>query len=110
MKHSRFYISLYVIFPFIFTGFTIFAAIVSFRLTKYGLINGTETARPVFWFIIIISCLAYGTGFALVRIILKPVEDFVEKASKFPSFSGSKKKGKKDWSVDKIQQFTNVFY
>jgi len=71
--------------------------------------HGLEPARPVFWFIIIISCLAYATGFALVRLILKPVEDFVEKASKFPSFSGSKKTKKKDWSVDKIQQFTSVF-
>ena len=109
MKHSRFYISLYVIFPFIFTGFAVFAAIVSFRLTKYGLIHGIDPARPVFWFIIIIGCLASAAGFVLVRIILKPVEDFVEKTSKFPSFSGSSKKKKKDWSVDKIQQFTNVF-
>ena len=77
MKHSRFYISLYVIFPFIFTGFTIFAAIVSFRLTKYGLMHGIEPARPVFWFIIVISCLSYASGFLLVRIILKPVENFV---------------------------------
>lgn len=109
MKHSRFYISLYVIFPFIFTGFTIFAAIVSFRLTKYGMVNGLDPARPVFWFIIIISCLAYICGFALVRLILKPVEKFVEEASKFPSFAGSRKSKKKEWSVDKIQQFTSVF-
>ena len=109
MKHSRFYISLYIIFPFIFTGFTIFAAIVSFRLTKYGMMNGMDPARPVFWFIIVISCLAYVCGFALVRLILKPVEKFVEEASKFASFGGSKKSRKKEWSVDKIEQFTNVF-
>ena len=109
MKQSRFYISLYIIIPFIFTGFTIFAAIVSFRLTKYGLLHGLEPARPVFWFILVIGFLAYGVGFALVRIILKPVEQFVEKTSKFPTLSVPKKAGKKDWSVDKIQQFSNVF-
>jgi len=109
VKHSRFYISLYIIFPFIFTGFTILAAIVSFRLTKYGMVNGLDPAPPVFWFIIIISFLAYICGFALVRLILKPVEKFVEDASKFSSFAGSKKSKKKEWSVDKIQQFTNVF-
>ena len=109
MKHSRFYISLYIIFPFIFTGFTILAAIVSFRLTKYGMVHGLDPARPVFWFIIVISCLAYICGFALVRLILKPVEKFVAEASKYASFSSSKKTRKKDWSVDKIQQFTNVF-
>ena len=109
MLHSRFYISLYFIFPFIFTGFTIFAAIVAFRLTKYGMAYGLDPAPPVFWFIIIISCLAYICGFALVRLILKPVEKFVEEASKFSSFTGKKKSKKKEWSVDEIQQFTTVF-
>ena len=109
MKHSRFYISLYVIIPFIFTGFSILAAIVSFRLTKYALARGTDPAQPVFWFILIIALLAYVSGFAVVRLILKPVENFIAKASKLPAFSASSKKGKKDWSVDKIQQFTNVF-
>ena len=78
-------------------------------MTKYGLAHGLDPARPVFWFIIVVSCLAYVCGFALVRLILKPVEKFVEEASKFPSFGGSKKSRKKEWSVDKIQQFTNVF-
>jgi len=109
MKHSRFYISLYIIFPFIFTGFTILAAIVSFRLTKYGMVNGLDPARPVFWFVIVISCLAYICGFALVRLILKPVEKFVKEAGKFSSLAGSEKSRKKDWSMDKIEQFTNVF-
>jgi transcriptional regulator with PAS, ATPase and Fis domain len=109
MKQSRFYISLYVIIPFIFTGFTIFAAIVSFRLTKYALMHELEPARPVFWFILAISFFAYASGFVLVRLILKPVEEFVEKASKFPNLSVSKESGKKDWTVDRIQQFSHVF-
>ena len=109
MKHSRYHISLYIIIPFIFTGFTVFAAIVSFRLTKYGLMRGLEPAQPVFWFILVISFVAYVSGFALVRFILKPVEDFVEKASKFPNLSVAKDGGKKDWSVDRIEQFSHVF-
>jgi len=109
MKQSRFYISLYIIIPFISTGFTIFAAIVSFRLTKYGLVHGIEPAGPVFWFIIVIGFFAYVAGFAMVRLILKPVENFVEKASKFAHVSGSDKNKKQDWTVDRIQQFSNVF-
>ena len=109
MKQSRFYISLYIIFPFIFTGFTIFAAIVSYRLTKYGIVRGTDPVQPVFWFIVVISLLVCASSFLLVRLILKPMEKFIEDTSKFPTFSGAKKAIKKDWSVDKIQQFTNVF-
>ncbi len=109
MKQSRFYISLYIILPFIFTGFTVFAAIVSYRLTRYALMRGTDTVQPVFWFIIVISLLVFPSGFLLVRLILKPMEKFVEDTSKFPTISGAKKAKKKDWTVDKIQQFTNVF-
>jgi transcriptional regulator with PAS, ATPase and Fis domain len=45
----------------------------------------------------------------MVRLILKPVEEFVEKAAKFANFSGSKGARKKDWRVDRIQQFSSVF-
>ena len=82
MRHLRFYISLYIIIPFIFTGLTILAAILSFRLTKYSLAHGLDPSQPVFWFILAISIIAYATGFMLVRFILKPVERFVEKARK----------------------------
>jgi transcriptional regulator with PAS, ATPase and Fis domain len=109
MKQSRIYISLYIIFPFIFSGFTIFAAIVSYRLTKYGFIRGTDPVQPIFWFIVVISLLTYVSGFLLVRLILKPMEKFIEDTSKFPTISKAKKAKKKDWSVDKIEQFTNVF-
>ena len=109
MKQSRIYISLYIIFPFIFTGFTIFAAIVSYRLTKYSFMRGTDPVQPIFWFIVVISLLAYVSGFLLVRLILKPMEKFIEDTSKFPTISKAKRAKEKDWSVDKIQQYTNVF-
>ncbi len=109
MKKPRFYISLYIIFPFIFTGFTIFAALVSYRLTTYAVLRGSDPLQPVFWFIVVISLLAYASGFILVRLILKPMEKFIEDTSKLPTFPGAKKAIKKDWSVDKIQQITNVF-
>ena len=109
MRHLRFYISLYIIIPFIFTGLTILAAILSFRLTKYSLAHGLDPSQPVFWFILAISIIAYATGFMLVRFILKPVERFVEKARKLASISGEKADSGKDWSIDKIEQFTSVF-
>ena len=109
MRHLRFYISLYIIIPFIITGLTILAAIISFRLTKYGLTHEFDPAQPVFWFIFAISIIAFATGFFMVRFILKPVEQFVEKARKLASISGEKAESRKDWSIDKIEQFTSVF-
>jgi len=110
MKHPRYHISLYIIIPFIFAGFSTFSAILAFRLTKYGLTRGADPAAWVFWLIIAIGTLSFALGFALVRFILRPVEEFLEKASKLPALStASKPKSKKDWSVDKIEQFTTVF-
>jgi len=109
MKHSRFYISLYIIIPFIFTGLTILAAIISFRLTKYGLSLKTDPTRLVFWFIVVMSIVAFSSGFALVKFILKPVENFVKNAKKLASLPDAKPEKKTDWSVDKLEQFSNVF-
>ena len=109
MKQSRFYISLYIIIPFIITGLTILAGIISFRLTKYNLGQGADPAQPVFWFIILVGILTFVIGFALVRFILKPVEQFVAKAVKLASISGGRTDKRKEWSVNKIEQFTTVF-
>ena len=109
MRQARFYISLYIIIPFIITGLSILAAILSFRLTKYSMAHGTDPAQPVFWFILTISIIAFFTGFMLVRFILKPVERFVEKARKLASISGDTVEANSDWSIDKIDQFASVF-
>ena len=109
MRHLRFYISLYIIIPFIITGLTILACIISFRLTKYSLGQGADPAQPVFWLIIVLGILAFVIGFALVRVILNPVERFVEKALKLSSVSDEPVEKRKEWSVDKIAQFASVF-
>ena len=109
MRQSRFYISLYIIIPFIITGLTVLAAIISFRLTKYSLTQGLESAQPIFWLILILGATAFATGFLLVRFILKPVELFVRKARKLASLSGEKTNTKKDRSIDHIDQFASVF-
>ena len=109
MRHIRFYISLYIIIPFIITGLTILACIISFRLTKYSLGQGADPAQPVFWLIIVFGILAFVIGFALVRVILNPVERFVEKALKLASISDEPVENRKEWSVDKIAQFASVF-
>lgn len=109
MRHLRFYISLYIIIPFIITGLTIIACIVSFRLTKYSLAQGADPAQPVFWLIIVLGIVAFAIGFALVRVILNPVERFVEKALKLASIAGDPVEKRKEWSMDKIAQFASVF-
>lgn len=107
MKQERFHISLYVIIPFIFAGFAIFSALLAYRVTRYGIEARIDPATWVFWLIIAISLLAFGTGLAIVRFLLRPVEEFVRKASELPALraagEGQKKRG------DKLAQFASVF-
>jgi transcriptional regulator with PAS, ATPase and Fis domain len=105
----RYHVSLYIIIPFIFSGFCILAAIVASSLTKYNLINKLGSQSLAFWASIIIGTLAFLAGLALVRLILKPVEQFVDKARSLPPISGTDRSKNKAGSVDKIEQFTNVF-
>jgi transcriptional regulator with PAS, ATPase and Fis domain len=110
MKQPRFHISLYIVIPLIFTGFSIFSALLAFRVTKYGMENRADPSTWVFWLIILVSVIAFGTGLAVVKFLLRPVEQFIEKASKLTAFSSTAQStNKKDWSIDKLEQFTHVF-
>lgn len=107
MKQARFHISLYIIIPFIFAGFSIFSALLAYRLTRYGMEAKIDPSTWVFWLIIAISLVAFGTGLAIVRFLLRPVEEFIRKASELPALKtavGGRKKG-----GDKLAQITTVF-
>ena len=85
-KHPQYHISLYIIIPFIYAGFTILAAIVAYSLTRYDLIHGIGFKNPVFWATALVGLFASFAGFVLVRLMLKPIEKFVEKITQTPEF------------------------
>ena len=105
----RFHISLYVIIPFIIMGFTVLAALVAFNLTQYHFGSKAGTFSPVFWASTLIAIAAFAAGVLLVRLILKPVERFVENARQFTPLEESDPTGAPKDSGDQIQQFTYVF-
>ncbi|MBW1821935.1 MAG: sigma-54 factor interaction domain-containing protein, partial [Deltaproteobacteria bacterium] len=108
-KHPQYHISLYVIIPFIYAGFTILAAIVAYSLTRYDLIYGIGFKNPVFWATALVGLFASFAGFILVRLMLKPMEQFVEKAKNLPNISGAENQKENDRSLDQMQKFTNIF-
>ena len=106
-KHPQYHISLYILIPFIYAGFTILAAIVAYSLTRYDLVHGIGFKNPVFWATALIGLLASIAGFVLVRLILKPLEKFVEKARNLPTISSTDNKEIGNKSIDQIQKYTN---
>ena len=103
-----YHISLYIIIPFIISGFCILAATVASNLMRYSLVHGSGKSDPAFWATLLIGVLSYCAGVILVRLMLKPVEKFVEKAQKLPPFSNAELT-RSDRTVDQIKQFASVF-
>ncbi len=105
----RFHISLYIIIPFIFMGFTLLAALVTLNLTRFNLVSKIGIGSTLFWSVGLISMSAFVAGVLLVRLILKPVERFVEKARQLAPLNDGDAATQTKPSGDQIQQFTYVF-
>lgn len=73
--------------------------------------HGLDFGGPVFWGIIVIGIIAFGCGFVLVWVILRPIERFVERARQHPALSRAEtdQGEKKNKSIDKLEQFSQVF-
>ncbi|OQY58087.1 MAG: hypothetical protein B6245_13680 [Desulfobacteraceae bacterium 4572_88] len=111
MKQSRYHISLYIIIPVIFSGFSILSSILTFRLTEYCIRYGLSTDKPILWTAIIIGVVVYVFSLLIVWIILRPMERFIKEARSLPALSESEPESEetKKRSMDKLEQFTQVF-
>jgi transcriptional regulator with PAS, ATPase and Fis domain len=105
----RFHISLYIIIPFIIMGFTVLAALVTLNLTRYQLASEIGLRSPLFWSVALISMSAFIAGLLLVRLIMKPVERFVERARQLTPLADDNPSVQPVPTGDQIQQFTYVF-
>ncbi len=109
MKRYSFYISLYIIIPVIFAGFSILSVIISFRITEYYMRQGIKLTGPIFFLAVLIALVAFVCGLLVVRFLLKPVQAFVEKAKQLPALSVHGDEKSESIKGDEIQRFTQVF-
>lgn len=107
MKQNHYHISLYVIIPIIFSGYALLSAILSYRLTQYCARHGLYPGDPFFWLSVIIIVIGFIIGLAIVWVILKPVESFIEKAGQLASISNGDLNNKK--GAGQLEHITRVF-
>jgi transcriptional regulator with PAS, ATPase and Fis domain len=105
----RFHISLYVIIPFIIMGFTVLAAVLVYNLIRYQIAGDAQTRNLVWLLTTMVAGLSFASGVVLVRLILKPVEQFVEKARKYAPVNPDAAASNRSDTGDPIQRFTYVF-
>ena len=106
----RYHISLYIIIPVIFSGFSVLSSLLAYQMAGYQLKRHMVdlTGEAMFW-MLLIGLVAFVCGLVLVWLILRPSKLFVQTASQLPALSG-KGSGKGNQSGgDELQQFTHVF-
>jgi len=108
MKKKNIYINLYVLIPIIFSGITILGVIVAYQLTGGPDKTSWHLPTSIYILALIIGCLSFFAGFFILRLLLKPLMDFVEKAQKMPILSAVPKK-EPDENTSDLEKINQVF-
>lgn len=109
MKQFRYYFSAYAIVPVIFAGIAILSSIISVRVVEYYQRINAGYDRPLFYFIAIMVILAVICSILVVRILLKPMEGFMENARQLPVLSSEGQEKPARGRVDALEQYARLF-
>ncbi len=108
MNIRKFHINLYTLIPLIFSGITIISVILTYQLlNQYG--NSNQTSFLGFVYLIIaIGFLTFLISSIILRILLKPIMQFVNKAQKILVLKNSNLE-KQGSMTDDLDKLTKVF-
>ncbi|MBI9077654.1 MAG: sigma-54-dependent Fis family transcriptional regulator [Desulfatibacillum sp.] len=109
MNKSIYHLKLYILIPLIFSGISLLAFIVAYRVACDQLMGGLDPGlRSVAWG----SLFGIGTfacGLLLIRVILGPVEKFVMEAEKLGVARSEESTGGETGNRDEMARYTKVF-
>jgi transcriptional regulator with PAS, ATPase and Fis domain len=108
MKEKKYYINLKILIPLIFTGISIIGIIITCQLSNYAARHGSASSLGLFGLISAIGALTFLVSLLIVRNILKPMMQFIEKTQKAPIF-GSKIAENKKHVMDDVMEIEKVF-
>lgn len=109
MGKFRYHPSLYLIIPAIFAGITIIASIIVFRVTETHTIKHTNPTNIVLILTTVMGLLSFGMGFFVVRLLLKPAKELVEKAASMPVLSSAQVSEDEKKGIDRLEHYARVF-
>ncbi|THB64923.1 MAG: sigma-54-dependent Fis family transcriptional regulator [Desulfovibrio sp.] len=103
----KYHISLNIIVPLIFSALSLLSSVIAYELTMYALSTGRDSMLYLTIWAIVVTGGTFAAGVLISRIILKPIEQFVEQAERHPAMQAAdQEKGRKDG--DQILRFTSV--
>jgi transcriptional regulator with GAF, ATPase, and Fis domain len=108
MKKKKFYISLYVLIPFIYTGISLIGVLVTYELYNRKDNLGQISAVNFIYVIAAIAVITLLISFVLLNLFFKPLIQFVNKTQKMPIIAKPRKEDPKDITSD-ISRINEIF-
>jgi len=108
MKKKNFYVNLYILIPVIFTGLMILGVIITYQIASMPEKSSHPMIINIFSMTFLIGCISFVVSFFILRMLLKPLVEFVEKTKKMPIFSNAKTDKSEDITND-LSQINKVF-
>jgi transcriptional regulator with PAS, ATPase and Fis domain len=108
MKQRQYYINLYILIPLIFTGISIVGIILTCQLSSYAARHGIVSSLGSFSLISAIGALTFLVSLLIVRNILKPIMQFIEKTKNVPII-GNKIAEHKKHIMEDVKEIEKVF-
>ena len=99
MKKKNFYVNLYILIPVIYTGLTILGVIITYQIASMPEKSSHPMIVNIFTIAVLIGCVSFVVSFFILRMLLKPLVEFIEKTKKMPIFPAAK--------ADKSENITN---
>ena len=110
MKNIRIDISLYVIIPVVFAGIAVLSITMAYNVSAYYQAKNIDPGWPmVFWgmMLVLLACVC---GLVIVRVVLKPLEQFAKKAERLGVLRNAPSNSEKNPAPnDDMSRYTRIF-
>ncbi|MBN1363955.1 MAG: sigma-54-dependent Fis family transcriptional regulator [Syntrophaceae bacterium] len=108
MKKKNIYISLYVLVPVIYTGISIIGIVLIYQLFHQKVNISQINILYVVYVIAVIAFITFFTSFILLRLLFKPLIQFINKTKKMPIIAKTQIEKQKDVMSD-LSQIDEIF-
>ena len=106
--NKNFYVTLYILIPLILSGISILGVFAAYQLAAAPEKIHDSLLINIYSLALIIGCISFTAGLLILRLFLKPLNEFIEKAKKMSVFSDVRAVEKSN-ITDDLSRINQVF-
>lgn len=107
MKQKKFYVDLYILIPFTYAGINVLSVIAAYEILSKEHMHQSMLVN-IYTVSLAFGCISFLISYFILRSLLKPMADFVDKTKKMPILSATKD-GKMDNVTDDLSKINQMF-